>query len=145
MSCSCKGRTVSGCAPEDRVPIYNEVQQIQHDELPYEFTLSANAFHVVNNRVRQLQSGSLVDRLYRGARILLRWLSAAEQRYEKRLAPVAGRLFHRIRGANTTFMLSALRAHCMARSASSSGKRWLMNSCKGKRSCARRSNSMLAP
>ena len=46
-----KGRTVSGCAPEDRVPIYNEVQQIQHDDLPYEFTLSPTSFHVVNNRL----------------------------------------------------------------------------------------------
>ena len=52
-----QGRTVSGCAPEDRVPIYNEVQQIQHDELPYEFTLSANAFHVVNNRVDNFNPG----------------------------------------------------------------------------------------
>ncbi|MCY4105259.1 MAG: ABC transporter substrate-binding protein [Chloroflexi bacterium] len=52
-----QGRTVSGCAPEDRVPIYNEVQQIQHDELPYEFTLSPTAFHVVNNRVGNFNPG----------------------------------------------------------------------------------------
>ena len=52
-----QGRTVSGCAPEDRAPIYNEVQQIQYEELPYEFTLSANAFHVVNNRVGNLNPG----------------------------------------------------------------------------------------
>ena len=58
-----QGRTISGCAPEDRVPIYNEVQQIQHDDLPYEFTLSPTSFHVVNNRLGQLQSRALVDRL----------------------------------------------------------------------------------
>lgn len=52
-----QGRTVSGCAPEDRVPIYNEIQQIQLDEVPYEFTLSPTAFHVVNNRVGNFNPG----------------------------------------------------------------------------------------
>ena len=62
-----QGRTVSGCAPEDRVPIYNEVQQIQHDDVPYEFTLSPTSFHVVNNRVQNFKSRALGGSSYTAA------------------------------------------------------------------------------
>jgi peptide/nickel transport system substrate-binding protein len=41
------GYSVPGCAPEDRAPIYFEIQQIIHDELPYIFLNGtiANAFY----------------------------------------------------------------------------------------------------
>ncbi|GIV75693.1 MAG: hypothetical protein KatS3mg050_0087 [Litorilinea sp.] len=31
------GYSVPGCAPEDRAPIYKEIQQIIHDDIPYIF------------------------------------------------------------------------------------------------------------
>lgn len=46
-----QGRTVPGCAYEDRVPIYNQVQQIQRDDVAMEFTVSPNTFHVMNRRI----------------------------------------------------------------------------------------------
>ena len=42
-----QGYSVPGCAPEDRAPIYNKIQQIIHDELPYIYLYGpvANAFY----------------------------------------------------------------------------------------------------
>ncbi len=42
-----EGYSVPGCKPEDRAPIYKEIQQIIHDELPYIFLSGtiANAFY----------------------------------------------------------------------------------------------------
>lgn len=46
-----QGRTVPGCAPEDRAPIYYEIQRIVHDDVAIEFTVSANVFSVWNKRI----------------------------------------------------------------------------------------------
>jgi peptide/nickel transport system substrate-binding protein len=42
-----QGYSVPGCNPEDRAPIYHEIQQIIHDELPYIFLAGrvANDFY----------------------------------------------------------------------------------------------------
>ncbi len=41
------GYSVPGCKPEDRAPIYKEIQQIIHDDVPYIFLNGtvANAFY----------------------------------------------------------------------------------------------------
>jgi peptide/nickel transport system substrate-binding protein len=42
-----QGYSVPGCQPEDRAPIYKEIQQIIHDDLPYIYLYGsiANAFY----------------------------------------------------------------------------------------------------
>jgi peptide/nickel transport system substrate-binding protein len=51
------GRTVPGCAVEDRAPIYEEVQQITLDDMPYDFTYSPSTRFAYNNRIQNIVLG----------------------------------------------------------------------------------------
>jgi peptide/nickel transport system substrate-binding protein len=48
------GRTMPGCAVEDRAPVYAEVQQIALEEMPYDFTYSPAVYFAHNNRIENL-------------------------------------------------------------------------------------------
>ena len=51
------GRAVPGCAPEDRAPIYEDVQELVLADMPYDFTLSVSARFVYNNRIQNIVVG----------------------------------------------------------------------------------------
>lgn len=44
-------RTLPGCAVEEREALYQELQQIAHDDVAYDFTVSTTQVHVLNRRV----------------------------------------------------------------------------------------------
>lgn len=48
------GRTVPGCATEDRAPIYQQVQEIALSDVPYDFVYSPSINLAYNNRVENL-------------------------------------------------------------------------------------------
>lgn len=45
------GRSVPGCAPEERAPIYHEIQQITKDDVIYDFAFVTNDYLVVSKRI----------------------------------------------------------------------------------------------
>jgi peptide/nickel transport system substrate-binding protein len=51
------GRTVPGCAPADRAPIYEEIQQIASDDLAYDFSYSPSIRFAYNNRIQDAVLG----------------------------------------------------------------------------------------
>jgi peptide/nickel transport system substrate-binding protein len=52
-----EGKSVPGCAPEDRTPIYWEVQRILQEEVAYDFTVSPNQVRVLNKRIGGYELG----------------------------------------------------------------------------------------
>jgi peptide/nickel transport system substrate-binding protein len=46
-----------GCNPEDRAPLYAQIQQIQHDEVVYDFIISPNLIQIMNNRISGFEPG----------------------------------------------------------------------------------------
>jgi len=46
-----QGRTYPGCPQDELVKIYQQVQQIAHDDVPYDWTVSSISVHVLNKRV----------------------------------------------------------------------------------------------
>jgi peptide/nickel transport system substrate-binding protein len=46
-----EARSVPGCDPAARAEIYNQIQQITHDDVAYDWTFVPNIFHVANNRI----------------------------------------------------------------------------------------------
>jgi peptide/nickel transport system substrate-binding protein len=53
-----QGRAMVGCSPEERAPIYQQIQQIAHDDVAYDFTVGTNLVAVMNNRVSDFYQGS---------------------------------------------------------------------------------------
>lgn len=52
-----QAQTLPGCDPEERAEIYYQIQQIQHDEVSYDFVLSPNLIQVMNSRVGNFNPG----------------------------------------------------------------------------------------
>jgi peptide/nickel transport system substrate-binding protein len=52
-----QGRTVPGCNLEERAVIYNEIQQIAHDDVAYDWTFTPNIYQVANKRVGNFNPG----------------------------------------------------------------------------------------
>lgn len=52
-----EGKTVPGCALEDRAPIYYEIQEIVQDEVAYDFSVGVNYMNIWNARVEGLAPG----------------------------------------------------------------------------------------
>jgi peptide/nickel transport system substrate-binding protein len=46
-----EARTMAGCAVEDRAPLYQQIQEIAHNDVPYDWVVSTTQVHVLNNRV----------------------------------------------------------------------------------------------
>lgn len=46
-----EARTMPGCAVEDLEPLYQRIQQIAHDDVPYDWTVSNTQVNVLNQRV----------------------------------------------------------------------------------------------
>jgi len=47
-----EGRTVPGCAPADRAPIYHQIQQILQDDQAYLWLFAQNGFYAANDAVQ---------------------------------------------------------------------------------------------
>lgn len=52
-----QGRSMAGCSPEERAPIYQEIQRIAKEEVAYDFTVGTNQVHVMNKRVTGYEPG----------------------------------------------------------------------------------------
>jgi len=52
-----QARTTPGCAVEDRLPLYHEMQQIVHDEVAYDWLVSTTQVHVMNKRIQEAYIG----------------------------------------------------------------------------------------
>lgn len=46
-----EARTLPGCPVEERAALYQQIQKISHDEVPYDWTVSTTQVHVLNKRV----------------------------------------------------------------------------------------------
>jgi peptide/nickel transport system substrate-binding protein len=46
-----EARTLPGCPVPERVKLYQQIQQIAHDDVPYDWTVSTTAVNVLNKRV----------------------------------------------------------------------------------------------
>jgi peptide/nickel transport system substrate-binding protein len=46
-----QARTMPGCAVEDLEPLYQQIQQIARDDVPYDWTVSTTAVNLINKRV----------------------------------------------------------------------------------------------
>jgi peptide/nickel transport system substrate-binding protein len=55
-----QGKSIPGCATEDRAPIYFEMQEITQSEVAYDFTVNPNQVHVMNERVLNFDPGTWV-------------------------------------------------------------------------------------
>ncbi len=47
-----EARTIPGCPVEARAELYQQIQQIAHDDVPYDWTVSTTQVHVLNTRVQ---------------------------------------------------------------------------------------------
>jgi peptide/nickel transport system substrate-binding protein len=52
-----KARTFPGCKVADRAPLYAEIQQIAHDDVAYEWTVSTTQVNVMNKRILDIKYG----------------------------------------------------------------------------------------
>lgn len=52
-----EGRAVPGCDPAERAEIYFQVQQIQHDDVAYDWVLSPNLIQIMNDRIGNFNPG----------------------------------------------------------------------------------------
>jgi len=46
-----EARTLPGCPQAERLALYRQIQQIAHDDVPYDWTVSTTQVHVLNKRV----------------------------------------------------------------------------------------------
>ena len=53
-----QARSVPGCAPEDRVELYHEIQRISHEDVAYVWLFVPNMFHVSNSRIADFEPGA---------------------------------------------------------------------------------------
>lgn len=49
--------TLPGCDPAERAELYYQIQQIQHEDVVYDFILSPNLIQIMNNRVSGFEPG----------------------------------------------------------------------------------------
>jgi peptide/nickel transport system substrate-binding protein len=54
-----QARTVPGCKPEDRAPIYKQIQKITHDDVAYDFTFTPNIYQIANKRIGNFNPSAL--------------------------------------------------------------------------------------
>lgn len=52
-----EARTVPGCALEDRAAIYNQIQELTHADVAYDWTFTPNIYQVMNSRVSGFNPG----------------------------------------------------------------------------------------
>jgi peptide/nickel transport system substrate-binding protein len=52
-----EAQSIPGCAAEDRAPIYHQIQEIQHNDVVYDFIISPNLIQIMNNRVGGFEPG----------------------------------------------------------------------------------------
>jgi len=52
-----KGKTMPGCAVEDRAPIYKQIQENIYQDVPYTFLYATKAILVYNNRIGGMDAG----------------------------------------------------------------------------------------
>lgn len=52
-----QGRALAGCSTEERGKIYKEIQQIQHDDVAIDFTISPASIEVANKRIQGFDPG----------------------------------------------------------------------------------------
>ncbi len=52
-----QAESLPGCVQEERAEIYYQIQQIQHDEVSYDFVLSPNLIQIMNGRVGGFEPG----------------------------------------------------------------------------------------
>jgi len=50
-------RSVPGCAPVDRAPLYEDVQELVLEDAPYDFTYSISVRWAYNNRIQNMVLG----------------------------------------------------------------------------------------
>lgn len=50
--------SVGDCSAEARAPLYQEIQEIIHDEVPYDFISDATAYHAFSTRVQGVVAGN---------------------------------------------------------------------------------------
>lgn len=50
--------SVGDCSAEARAPLYHDIQQIIHDEVPYDFISDATAYHAFSTRVQGVVAGN---------------------------------------------------------------------------------------
>jgi len=53
-----EARSVVGCSTEDRATLYQQIQQIAHDDVAYDYTVGTNQVHVMNKRVTGFEPGT---------------------------------------------------------------------------------------
>lgn len=53
-----EARAVPGCATEERVELYKEIQKITHEDVAYVWLFAPNMFHVNNNRIGGFEPGA---------------------------------------------------------------------------------------
>ncbi|MFQ5420666.1 MAG: hypothetical protein ACE5EY_09945, partial [Anaerolineae bacterium] len=51
------GVSVPGCAPEDRAPFYQQIQQIIHDDIPYVFVTGTVGNWAYSNKWSNINPG----------------------------------------------------------------------------------------
>ncbi len=52
-----QARTMPGCKTADRAPLYYQIQQIQKDQVVYDFTISPNLIQIMNKRIGGFNPG----------------------------------------------------------------------------------------
>ena len=52
-----EGRNVPGCAVADREKIYTQIQQLAHDDVPYDWLVSTTQVNVLNKRAADAYIG----------------------------------------------------------------------------------------
>ncbi|MCC6802313.1 MAG: hypothetical protein IT319_05470, partial [Anaerolineae bacterium] len=50
--------SVGDCSAEARAPLYHEIQQLIHDDVPYDFISDATAYHAFSSRVQGVEAGN---------------------------------------------------------------------------------------
>lgn len=53
-----QARSIAGCDPEDRTPLYHEIQEIAHEDVAYVWLFVPNMFHVSNSRIGGFEPGA---------------------------------------------------------------------------------------
>ena len=53
-----QARAVPGCAPEERTPLYHEIQEIAHEDVAYVWLFVPNMFHVSSSRIGGFEPGA---------------------------------------------------------------------------------------
>ncbi len=53
-----EARAIPGCDPAERTAIYNEIQEIAHEDVAYVWLFVPNMFHVSNQRIGGFEPGA---------------------------------------------------------------------------------------